>query len=129
MFCSTGSSGLCEYRPLASWLSPTRHPCTSLRRLEAAGVLVVPGGLEAEPSSWRLHLGGSCPLRAEPLSRRKSRSPTYEPQVPRGLQQVCWAVRVRLGALVVFGPARCPQQCACQAKRRGCPLVSVLHFM
>lgn len=38
---------------------------TSLRRLEVAGALVVAGGLGANLSSWRLHLGGSCPLRAE----------------------------------------------------------------
>lgn len=65
MFSSTGSSGLCEYRPPPSWLSPTRHPA---HLLEEAGGSGGPRGswrcggrfsISAPAPWWFLPVGGS----------------------------------------------------------------------
>lgn len=61
MFTSTGSSGLCEYRPPPSWLYPTRHAAHLLKEAGGGGGLRVAGRLGADPPSRRPHLGAACP--------------------------------------------------------------------
>lgn len=120
MFASTGSSGLCEYRPPPSWLFPTRHPGHLLEKPGGSGdprgcrrfggrpsipapepwglLLRVRGGGPGPPSPA---LSPEGPVGAE--SRRQPRPSPVNPRYDAQVFQVDRKVRVGLGVPVFSG--------------------------
>lgn len=136
MFTSTGSSGLCKYRPPPSWVPPTRY---SGHLLEAgvAAILAFAGGWGDGPSSQLApQLGRSCPWgpglhphlspegRVGTASRHR---PGPHPSPRCGAQQLSgccrWAGQLGSGWVprCSRGRAPCPWRRGCQAESRGCP--------
>lgn len=132
MFTSTGSSGLCEYRPPPSWLSPTCHLAHLLEEAGAAGTLGVAGDLGAvlHPRSRALVVPAREGQRAPPPpqpggargteSRRQPRPPPVSPRCDAQVSQ--WAGQLGPGWVPwCSAPAPCPRRRVCRAERSGCP--------